>query len=155
MSPLRYTVEVVAVKAAALPTPSAPGVGPPPARRDVCPWGATKRTRMLRASATTRTPLGSKARPLGVLKSAFVPKPSAYPMAPLPASVPRAPPGTSQRIRFPAPSEIKTTPLAFTTRALGLLRVPAVATAASSEDGAPVPAMVLTPPVASVSARAL
>ena len=79
-------------KLAAEPVPSAkPPLQslPQPARVETTPDGETRRTRPFAESATTMSPLGSKAAPVGLLNKAPVPVPSENPA--IPPAIPRRP----------------------------------------------------------------
>ena len=75
------------VNAAEIPIPSILLEAPLPAMVVTVPSGAIERTLLLAKSVTIKLPLLSNARPVGLLKDAAVPTPSAKAAVPLPANV--------------------------------------------------------------------
>ena len=106
--------------------------------------GADKRrTRLLPWSATAMLPLAATAMPVGWLKLAAAPAPSADPALPLPASVVTTPEGVTSLTRLLKVSATKITPVCGS-RATpqGLLKL-AAAPAPSAKAALPLPASVV------------
>ena len=136
------------LKLAAAPTPSAKAALPLPASVVTTPSEiVTSRILWLNSSATTIKLLeGITATPVGLLKLAAAPMPSAKAPLPLPASVVTTPRGVTMRIRLLVMSATTNTPLeGITATPAGWWKL-ADAPVPSAKAKLPLPASVVTTP---------
>src|SRR5664280_654782 len=130
---------------AAPPSPQKPMV-PLPATVVMVPSGATRRTRLLPASAMYRLPAASTNRPYGMSRHAWVAGPPSpqKPLVPLPATVVMVPSGATRRTRSWPGSAMYRLPAASTARPHGASRHAWVAGPPSPQKPAvPLPATVV------------